>query len=118
MPRRGYRKGISDDKTPLGKRIHTRLPDSIHKALMEDAASRSTDACKLLRRLTTAHYTGRRPELPHARGINAGAVRELGRLGNNLNQIAHQAHLMRLHLLEADARSCVAAVLSAVDRLG
>lgn len=117
MPRRGYRKGISDNKTPLGKRIHTRLPEHIHRQLLDDAASRCADAAKILRSLATAHYTGRRAELPHDRGPTSAALRELARLGNNVNQIAHQANTQRLYLIEAEARRCLAAVLAAVDRL-
>ena len=110
MPRRGYRKGLSDTKIPLGKRIHTRLPEAIHHALMADAASRSTDAAKILRQLATAHYTGHRLELPHARSVNATVLKELARIGNNLNQIAHNANIGRLHLLDADARRCIALI--------
>lgn len=117
MPRRGYRKGISGSKTPLGKRLHTRLPDEVHTALLRDAASRSTDASKILRALAVAHYTGRRLELPHPRGPSSAALRELARIGNNLNQIAHRANAGRLHLIEAEARRVLAAVIAAVARL-
>lgn len=117
MPRRGYRKGISDAKVPLGRRIHTRLPEPIHASLISDAASRSLDAAKILRALATAHYAGQRLELPQPRGPSAAALRELARIGNNLNQIAHRANLMRLPLIEAEARKVLAAVLAAIDRL-
>ena len=117
MPSRGYRKGLSDTKVWLGRRLHTRLPDDIHAALTADAASRSTDAAKILRQLVVAHYTGQRLELPHARAEPSALLRELCRIGNNLNQIAHRAHLGRLHLLDADARACIAAVNDLVRRL-
>lgn len=118
MPRRGYRKGLSDTKTPLGRRIHTRLAEPIHQALMADAANRSTDAAKILRALATAHYKGQRLELPQSRGPSSAALRELARVGNNLNQIAHRAHLMQLHLLEVEARRCIAAINAAATQLG
>lgn len=117
MPRRGYRKGLSDAKTPLMRRLHTRLPDALHAALMADAASRAITAAGILRELATAHYDGRRPDLPQAKGPSTAALRELTRLGNNLNQIARQANLMRLSLLEAETRRCVMAILAAIDRL-
>jgi hypothetical protein len=118
MPRRGYRKGVSDHKVPLGKRIHTRLPEALHRALIADAGARSLDAAKILRQLAAAHYTGARLELPHATAkADATRLLALDRLGNNLNQIAKQANLMRLHLLEADARRCIAAIHAAIDRL-
>ena len=117
MPRRGYRKGISDARVPLGRRVHTRLPETVHQALLTDAACRTTDASKILRQLAVAHYTGRRLELPQARGANAAVLRELARLGNNLNQLTHNAHLGRLHLLEAEARQCLARINDTARRL-
>ena len=114
MPRRGYRKGISDGKTPLGRRIHTRLPDTIHRTLMADAASRSLPASKILRNLAAAHYAGERLEMPHARGPSSAAIRELARLGNNINQIAREANRMRLNLLQTEARVCLRAVREAM----
>lgn len=117
MPRRGYRKGIADTKVPLGRRIHTRLPDTLHADLVADATTRNTDAAKILRQLVRAHYTGHRLELPQPRGANAAALRELARIGNNVNQIAHQANLMNLHLLHADARACLATLNDLARRL-
>ncbi|MGE0290405.1 MAG: MobC family plasmid mobilization relaxosome protein [Bradyrhizobium sp.] len=117
MPRRGYRKGVSDSKVPLGRRLHTRLPATLHARLLQDAESRDTTAARILRELAAAHYTGHRPELPQPRRPSNAALRELTRIGNNLNQIARQAHLMRLTLLEAEARHAVTAVLAAVARL-
>ncbi|HRD74670.1 MAG TPA: plasmid mobilization relaxosome protein MobC [Hyphomicrobiaceae bacterium] len=64
-----------------------------------------------------AFAAGHRPELPQARGPSSAALRELTRIGNNLNQIAHRANLMRLRLIQADARKALAAVLAAVRRL-
>ena len=117
MPRRGYRKGISDTKVPLGRRIHTRLPEPLHAQLKADARTRGVDAAKILRELARTHYTGQRLELPHARGPLSVIGRDLARLGNNLNQIAREANRMRLALLETDARRCIAAINTAVSRL-
>ena len=113
MPRRGYRKGISDAKVPLGRRIHTRLPESVHTALMADAEARSLDAAKILRELATAFYIARRVELPQARGKASELVRAIDRLGNNLNQIARAGNMMKLHLVETEAR----ALIAKLDRL-
>ncbi|MBU2531956.1 MAG: MobC family plasmid mobilization relaxosome protein [Alphaproteobacteria bacterium] len=107
MPTRGYRKGISDDKQASPRRLHTRLADDIHAALNADAIARHVSASHIIRALVTAHYTGGRLELPHASGPSSLALRELNRLGNNLNQIARQANLMQLHLLEAKALACI-----------
>jgi hypothetical protein len=110
MPARGYRKGISDTKQPLPRRIHTRLADTIHAALMADATRRSTTASRIVSALVAAFYTRRRPELPHAATPSQQAVYELARIGNNLNQIARQANLMHLHHIEAEARRAIPAM--------
>lgn len=117
MPTRGYRKGISDAKSAAPKRMHTRLPTAVHDALIADSASRHRPASEIMRAVLVAHYTGTRVELPHARGPSSAAIRELARIGNNLNQLSHQANLMRLPLIEAEARRALKAVLDAVARL-
>lgn len=117
MPSRGYRKGLSDAQVPAPYRVHTRLPDAIHAALIADAEIRSMTASRILRTIIAAHYTGQRAELPQARGANAATVRELARIGNNLNQIAHQANLLRLSLLEPEARRCIEAINAVVARI-
>lgn len=71
----------------------------------------------LIASILDAHAGKHCLELSHSRGPSAAAIRELARIGNNLNQIAHAANLMKLHLLEADARRCLDAVLAAIDRL-
>ncbi|MEQ1729677.1 MAG: MobC family plasmid mobilization relaxosome protein [Vicinamibacterales bacterium] len=110
MPSRGYRKGISDAKQPRPHVIKSRTATATYEALHAESADRSMTFSSLVSEILEAHAAGRRPALPHARGPSAAALRELARLGNNLNQIAHQAHLSRLHLLDTDARACIAAL--------
>jgi len=117
MPSRGYRKGISDAKRPVPRRIHTRLTSETHARLMADADLRALPAAAVIRAIVTAFYTGKRPELPHASGANVAAIRELARLGNNLNQIAKEAHLMRLHHLEARTVAVLERVNATIARL-
>lgn len=117
MPTRGYRKGISDSKTAAPRRIYTRLPAAIHDALVVDSTSRNRPASEIIRAVLVAHYSGTRLELPQARGPSSAAIRELARIGNNLNQLAHQANLVRLPLIQAQASAALKAVLDAVARL-
>jgi hypothetical protein len=117
MPARGYRKGLSDNKTPAPRRIHTRLANEIYARLMADAAGRSLPASRIIRAIVTGFYTGRRPELPQDKGASHAAIRQLARIGNNLNQIAREAHLMRLHLLEARATATIERINAAIARL-
>jgi hypothetical protein len=86
--------------------------------LAEEATSRSTSACKILRELVAAHYSGERLSLPQPRGPASALTRELNRLGNNVNQLVRQAHSARLHLLEADARRLLAKLQSVLAECG
>lgn len=91
MPTKGYRKGISDTKEPLPRFVRTRLSEKEFQDLAADAASRATTISGLARTLLVAHLTGQRAALPH-RNANAAVIRELARVGNNLNQLARQAN--------------------------
>lgn len=116
MPTRGYRKGISDDHEPLPRQLYTRVTAATFHVLHTEADQRSMTLSRLVRALLEAHVRRRRVELPHAR-TNAEALRELCRIGNNLNQLAHEAHLMRLHLLEAEVRECLGELMTIARRL-
>ena len=117
MPSRGYRKGTSDTKEPVPKSVRTHVSAREFARLHAEADSRSVTLSKLLRSLVAAHLTGARLQAPQPRGLSAAALRELARLGNNLNQIAHNANLGRLHLLDADARRCIADIHALARRL-
>jgi len=72
----------------------------------------------LIAAVLSAHARKARPDLPHPKGLSAEAIRELCRIGNNLNQIAHAANSMRLHMTEKSALDSIALVNEAVRRLG
>lgn len=117
MPRRGYRKGISDDKRPRPHVIKSRLDADTHEALIAESNDRGMTFSSMVAHLLTGHVTGQRVELPRRRGIESAAMRELCRIGNNVNQIAHRAHMDGLAQIEAEARSCLSAVNDAAGRL-
>ena len=117
MPTRGYRKGVSDTKVPVPCSVRTHITRAELDGLARAADERSMTLSKVLRSLVIAFVAGTRVQLPHAKGPSMAALRELCRIGNNLNQIALQANRMRLHSLEREARDCVAAVNTAVRRL-
>ena len=100
MPTRGYRKGVSDGKQPRPHVMKMRASTPTHGKILAESDQRSITISALMAEILDAHVNNRRPELPHPRGTTAEALRELCRQGNNLNQIARQANLMRLHLLE------------------
>src|SRR5262249_49928543 len=114
---RGYRKGISDNKTPRPHVMKTRTSTPTREKLLAESDQRSVTLSNLVAAILDAHVGGTRPELPHAKGVDRGALRELCRQGNNLNQIARQAHLMRLHLLEREALNVIATINETARRL-
>jgi hypothetical protein len=116
MPTRGYRKGVSDDKVASPRRVYTRLPQDVHVAVTADADRRGMPAASIIRAIVTAHYRQHRVELPNPRTADAALLYEWNRAGNNLNQLVRQAHLMKLHLLEQQARACVAVIRSLIER--
>lgn len=117
MPTRGYRKGISDSKVPRPHVVKARASAETYRALRSQSAARSHTLSTLIAAILDSHVRGIRVALPKSRGEDAEALRQLCRIGNNLNQIAYQANMTRLHLIEAEARACLTAVLAAVDRL-
>ena len=117
MPARGYRKGVSDRKVPVPCPVRTHITRAELDRLIEAADGRSMTLSRIVRSLVTAFVAGERARLPRAEGPSTAALRELCRIGNNLNQIAHRANAGRLHLIEAEARRVLAAVIAAVARL-
>ncbi|MEQ1694360.1 MAG: plasmid mobilization relaxosome protein MobC [Hyphomicrobiaceae bacterium] len=116
MPRRGYRKGISDAKPARPCYARTRIATDQLERLNIEADQRGVTISTLLARLISAHQKSTPAELPR-RSTNAELIRELCREGNNLNQIAHHANLSRLPALERDARSLLERINALVARL-
>ncbi|KUO58149.1 MAG: hypothetical protein APF80_11990 [Alphaproteobacteria bacterium BRH_c36] len=117
MPRRGYRKGISDRNVPVPCFARCRLTTQEHEALLNEATDRAMTLSKLLRQVLVAHLTRQRAELPTRRGPSHQALRDLTRIGNNLNQLARQANTGLVTVSEADLRTALQAVLNAAKRL-
>lgn len=117
MPSRGYRKGLSDSKRARPEVIKARTASTTKAALHAEADSRNITFSEMVDLVLDAHASGQRLAAPQARGVNSAALRELARVGNNLNQIARQAHLMRLPLLEHETRAALAVLNEAARRL-
>lgn len=117
MPTRGYRKGISDTKRPTSRSIRTHITEAEFGFMKQESSSRSITLSKLLRALIHAHVTNSRVELPHPRATNAEALRELTRIGNNLNQLTRQANTGVVPIGAQELRRVLAAVLGAAQRL-
>lgn len=117
MPSRGYRKGVSDAKRARPEVIKARTATQTKAALHAEADSRAITLSEMIDLVLDAHASGARLAAPQARGVNSAALRDLARLGNNLNQIARQAHLMRLPLLEQKAFAVLAEINETARRI-
>lgn len=71
----------------------------------------------LVRRVIAAHLKHQRAKLPHARGPSHQALRELCRIGNNLNQLSRQANAGMVPLTNTELEHCLKRVLDVVDQL-
>ena len=80
MPRRGYRKGISDRNVPLTRQVYLRVTADVLVSLKQDAASRRLTISKLAREILTAYATAQSVRLPQVKGPSAEALRELTRM--------------------------------------
>lgn len=107
MPRRGYRKGLNDAKVGRPHYARARLSDKEHAALAADARARAITISALVRRLIAAHLTRQRAQLPHQDHL-APLLRELARIGNNLNQLARQANAGLVPVSAEELRTCLA----------
>jgi hypothetical protein len=107
MPRRGYRKGLHDSKEPLPRFVRTRLTTQGFAALSAEAESRGVTVSTLTRLVVSAHLQAQRAELPQRHGENAALLRQLIRIGNNLNQLARQANAGLVPVNADDIRTCL-----------
>ena len=117
MPTRGYRKGISDAKVPVPRSVRTHIAAREHAALLREADLRCLTLSKLLRSLVRAHIAGSRAELPQPRGASSALLREITRIGNNLNQLARQANAGMVAVSADEIREVLARLLAAVERV-
>jgi len=107
MPTRGYRKGISDAKTPLTHFVRTRLTTREYAKLNLERRPRGMTIAKYLRAVLTAQLKQQRCELPHPRGLSYDLLREFSRIGNNLNQLTRQANEQRIGIDPNELRRCL-----------
>ena len=117
MPTRGYRKGVSDRKMPVPCSLRTHISERMFAKHAAEADTRHLTYSRLLFEILKAHQAGTRLEAPQPRAANSQALRDLCRIGNNLNQIAHQANLMHLPLIERETRDALAQLVATVQRL-
>jgi len=109
MPPKGYRKSPTEVRS---ERIDVYVTPAELAAI--DA---SAETCDLTRAaFVRACSLGVRPQAKPAR-VTADAIRQLTSIGNNLNQLAHQANTGFV-VSSAAINGALEAVLSAVRRIG
>lgn len=108
MPRRGYRKPASEAFT---ERLEVRFSEAQFAALRE----RAEDAGLPLATYARAALTGETPRRRPTR-IAQDAIRQLAKIGNNLNQLTRKANSGNFPV-EADLRSSLEELLVVLGRL-
>jgi hypothetical protein len=108
MPSRGYRKRVSDAKVALPCTVRTRLPTAIHEKLTTEADEREVTVARYLRAVVEAHLSQQRTKLPQARAHHHALLRQLARVGNNLNQLTRQAHAGIVPVKPEEVQTCLA----------
>ena len=117
MPRRGYKKGISDTKQPVEAWARARMTVEERIALRQDAKGRGLTVSKLLRALVTAHVKKTRLEVPRANGPSRQLIKEMARIGNNLNQLTRQANTGMVMVNAKELRPVLEAVTAALKKI-
>ncbi|WP_291147154.1 MobC family plasmid mobilization relaxosome protein [Hyphomicrobium sp.] len=93
----------------LSKFVRSRITETEHRQLLNQSRRRNVTVSDFVRIVVVAHLNDHRAELPH-QSRNDAFLRELARIGNNLNQLARQANTGRVPVAEDELRTCIAAV--------
>lgn len=117
MPTRGYRKGISDSKVPSPAYVRSRLSTSDSNELIRQANDRSITVSALVRRVLAAHLRQQRAQLPHPAGPKQELLRQLVRIGNNLNQLTRALNAGVAPVSSVEVRACLTAINELARRL-
>lgn len=93
----------------LSKFVRTRVTTAEHHQLLIQSGTRNITTSDLVRALIVAHLNGQRAELPHE-SRNDALLRELARVGNNLNQLARQANTGRVPVDADTLLDCISTI--------
>jgi Mobilization protein NikA len=109
MPRKGYRKATTDVRS-------LRIDVYVTQAEL-DAINEAAETCDLTRAaFVRTCALGAKPQAKPAQ-VTAQTIRQLTSIGNNLNQLTHQANAGFV-VSPSAIQEALAAVLSAVRRIG
>lgn len=117
MPRKGYRKGVSDKSRPVSRFVRTRVTDDEYALLAQEAALRTLTHSKFVRAVLVGHIKNHRSSLPKASGRHDELLRQLSRVGNNLNQLTRQANAGLVPVTPGELRACLATLAQMAQEL-
>lgn len=117
MARRSVRRADKEDRIAKPRFLKARLSEDDHAAMLKMASARGIKVSRLTRTILKAHLKNVPVSLPHPSGITDELVHQLARIGNNLNQLAHQANAGYVAVSAEEIRSCIAFVNSKVAQL-
>ena len=117
MPTQGYRTAVDDDRVRLPRQVYTRVSQHDYDCIEAEAASRCITTSRFIRALLRGHIANQPPRLPRSSGPESELIREIGRIGNNLNQLARMAHVGNMAAITNDLDACIRNINAAVARI-
>lgn len=117
MARRSVRRADKDERILKPRFLKARLSEDDHQAMMRLARARGIKISRLTRTILKAHLKNVPVSLPHPRGLTDELVHQFARIGNNLNQLAHQANAGYVAVSAEEIRSCIAIINTKVAEL-
>lgn len=117
MARRSVRRADKEERVVKPRFLKARLSEDDHTAIQKMASARGIKVSRLARTILKAHLKGVPVSLPHPRGITDELVHQFARIGNNLNQLAHQANTGYVAVSAEEIRTCIAVINTKVAQL-
>lgn len=117
MARRSVRRADKEERVVKPRFLKARLSEHDHAAMQKMASERGIKVSRLTRTILKAHLSNAPVSLPRPRGLTDELVHQLARIGNNLNQLAHQANAGYVAVPAEEIRSCIAAINTKVAQL-
>lgn len=117
MVRRSVRRADKEDRVLKPRYLKARLSEDDHSAMLKLASARGIKVSRLTRTILKAHLKNVPVSLPHPRGLTDELVHQFARIGNNLNQLAHQANAGYVAVPAEEIRRCISFINTKVAQL-
>jgi hypothetical protein len=117
MARRSAKRADKEERIAKPRFLKARLSEDDHAAMLKLASARGIKVSRLTRTILKAHLKNVPVSLPHPRGLTDEFVHQLARIGNNLNQLAHQANAGYVAVSADEIRCCISVINTLVAQL-